>query len=406
MLSRLSLKEITPEEIFKYSKKNSVSDWNNDKNKDEGGSQLQRLIYYSQLESNYRSILNIRNPITNDLDKPETDFKDSFLMKHEYTFNEPLLIQKNSHLTKFDFSNYVFFVRMPFLYPLEDKETNKIMIKHINNEIIYKNGINLKSSSSPFKNFVEKYLKRAIEEGLYNARSISEFDPIPHKYFNVEINNWFSSNKKHMDYYDINMVHESVDFIHELFDNTEESREMSMNNMSRYRTYFSKTVKNDEDVYNMDKLVDHTKFLQYKKNEVEKVIKNQLKESVYCNGYIVFKNYEEKKHFLRSAAGIFGLHLQGRNVRFYDADFCNILESNYFYGERNIEDIRKLINSKLRLGNCHNLLVELPSYINESSNMTSNIIDKDKKIYIRFNNFLSAFKALEVFNNEPRLFNV
>lgn len=346
------------------------------------------------MESSFNTSLNIRNPVTNDVENPESDFKDAFMMKYEYSFKEPLLIQKSPSFTKFDFSNYVYFSNMPFFYPVQEKDSGKIEIKQLNNEIIIKNGINLQKSTE-FKNFVEKYLHRAVIAGNENKTNTSKV--------RVDINRMYSNTSKHDDYYDINLINESLDFIQEVFENTEEVKDESMNRIGRYRNYQKSQVdETKEEIYSIDKFLENTKYLHLRKVEVEKEIRSRLKDPILCSGLIQFDNYEEKKEFLKSGAGIFGVHLQGKNVRFMDADFCNVLEIKHYLGDINLKDLMKYINLKFRIKNAGQLQLDLPNYLNDLSEITMQTLDKpDSRIYLRFNSFLGALKAYELFKEDP-----
>jgi hypothetical protein len=69
---------------------------------------------------------------------------------------------------------------MPFLFPLKNNETQEVEMKHLNNEIIIKNGISIHQDET-YKSFVEKYLKKAFSSmfdkldveifGFYNIRN-------------------------------------------------------------------------------------------------------------------------------------------------------------------------------------------------------------------------------------------
>jgi hypothetical protein len=146
-----------------------------------------------------------------------------------------------------------------------------------------------------------------------------------------------------------------------------------------------------------------TKYIQLRKNEIEKEIKNRLKDSILCNGIIKFNSYQEKKEFLNSGAGTFGVHLQGKNVRFTDADFCNVIELSNFVNTLNLNGIKDLINIRFKLKNADFLNLEIPNYVNDVYDSSSKILDDpSQKIYIRFNSFSEAYKAIELFNEtEP-----
>lgn len=406
ILSKISLKDLSPEEIFKKARLDHDTLIISDHlyQEESNNRPLQKSIFFSQLESSFNSTLNIRNPVTNDIDKPEQDFKDAFLMKYEYMFKEPLLLQKNSNLTNFDFSTYVYFTSMPFFYPIQDKESGKTIIKHLNNEIIIKNGINL-SKSPEFKSFVEKYLFRAVLNG-FNTENNDEYTENSMKNMRVEILNCYSPKSLVNDYYDMNLVNESVDFINEVFENTDEAKHESMERMGRYRTYYKTEVdESKEEIYNMTKFIKNTKYLSLRKHEIEKEIKGRMKDPILCNGLIQFNNYEEKKMFLNSGAGTFGVHLQGKNVRFMDADFCNVLEVKHYLGDhcKNIKDLMKFINLRLKIKNENALMLEMPNYVNDISGTLSSqpLDDPDCRIYIRFNSFLNALRAYQLFKEEP-----
>lgn len=385
LVSKVSLKEISTSEILNFQK--NISQRNEGEESSQSSSNLQKSIFFNQLELNNSIVLNIRNPITSDYEKPETDFKDAFSMKQEYSFRYPLLIQKNTHQTQFDYSNFIFFHHMPFFYPVKDTETNQTVIKHLNNEIIYKNRISL-SSSPEYKNFVQKYLKRAFNatDESINAK--------------IEILNLYSVKDPHYDYYDFELINESLDFIGEVFDNTEESKNESMNRISRFRSYSkSDAVAKDADFLDMNLLLQNSKFLHLKKQEIEKNLKNKLKSPIFCNGIIQFSNYEEKKTFLRSGAGIFGIHLQGKIVKFYDADFCNLLQlSQFISDEIKIEDLLKFINSNLKIQNFQHPALEVPIY--ENSANSHDVIKTSDKLFLRFNSFLNAYKAYQILSSK------
>jgi hypothetical protein len=318
-------------------------------------------------------------------------------------FKEPLLLQKNTNLTNFDFSNYVYFTSMPFFYPIQDRESGKTTIKHLNNEIIIKNGINL-SKSPEFKTFVEKYLLRAVLNGFNTERNNDQYIENSMKNMRVEILNCFSAKSQTNDYYDINLVNESVDFISEVFEGTDEAKHESMERIGRYRTYYKTEVdESKEEIYNMNKFIENTKYLQLRKFEIEKEIKGRMKEPILCSGLIQFNNYEEKKLFLNSGAGVFGVHLQGKNVRFMDADFCNILEIKHYLGDMNLKDLMKFINLRLKIKNANGLMLEMPNYVNDISGVLSSqtLEDPDTRIYLRFNSFLNALRAYEIFKEDP-----
>lgn len=406
VLSKISLKDLSPEEIFKKARLDHdtliISDHRYQE--ESNNRPLQKSIFFSQLESSFNSTLNIRNPVTNDIDKPEQDFKDAFMMKYEYMFKEPLLLQKNSNLTNFDFSTYVYFTSMPFFYPIQDKESGKTIIKHLNNEIIIKNGINL-SKSPEFKSFVEKYLLRAVLNG-FNTENNDEYTENSMKNMRVEILSCYSPKSQVNDYYDMNLVNESVDFINEVFENTDEAKQQSMEKMGKYRTYYKTEVdESKEEIYNMTKFIENTRYLQLRKHEIEKEIKGRIKDPILCNGLIQFNNYEEKKIFLNSGAGTFGVHLQGKNVRFMDADFCNVLEVKHYLGDncKNIKDLMKFINLRFKIKNENALMLEMPNYVNDISGTLSSqtLDDPDCRIYIRFNSFLNALRAYQLFKEEP-----
>jgi hypothetical protein len=385
LVSKISIKEISPSEIFNFQKiKNNPNEGEDEKG---SSSNLQKSIHFSQLESNYSTVLNIRNPITSDYERPETDFKDAFMMKQEYSFRYPLFIQKNSHHTQFDFSNYIFFHHMPFFYPVKDVELDKTVIKHLNNEIIYKNRISL-NSSPEYKGFVQKYLKRALNAADENINP------------KIEILNMYSVKNPHYDYYDFELINESLDFIQEVFENTEEGKNESMNRISRYRTFSkSDSAGKESNIYDINRIIDETKYLMLKKHEIQKNLKNKLKNPIFCNGYIQFNDYEEKKNFLRSGAGMFGVHLQGKIVRFYDADFCNILQLSQFISEEiKIEDLMKFVNSNLKIQNFDHPMLEIPSYTNSA--LSHDVVKSSDKVFIRFNSFLNAFKAYEILSSK------
>jgi hypothetical protein len=102
------------------------------------------------------------------------------VLKNDYVFDDPLLVQKKTNSSKFDETNYVIFNQMPFLFPLKNNETQEIEMKHLNNEIIIKNGISIHHDPI-YKSFVEKYLKKAFSStfdkidveifGFYNLRN-------------------------------------------------------------------------------------------------------------------------------------------------------------------------------------------------------------------------------------------
>lgn len=397
LISKISLKELSGEEIFRFSNKGVGNDLNSMKKEKSDGQNLQRSIYYSQIESNFNKILNIRNPVTNDIDKPETDFKDSFMMKHEYAFKEKILFQRNSKATKFDFSNYVFFYGLPLFYPVEDKDTKKVMIKHLNNEILLKNEM-IKLQS--LKKFSEKYLTRALEEGLCHSSKL-EGELSTRRNIKVQIMNSFSFLNKENDYYDFNLVNESMDFVNEMFESTEESRDPSMRKISKYRTYNRSKIQDldENDLFYMDKLISNTRYLELRKAEVEGELKKNINNSIYWNGLLLFNNYEEKKHFLKSGAGIFGVHLQGKCVRFFDADFCNILMFRAA-DDIQLDELKRAINIYFTIKEQKHLLLDSPDYFNEITKMTVNQNSSNftNKVFIRFNSFLNALKAYEILN--------
>ena len=72
-------------------------------------------------------------------------------------------MQMKSNLTSFDHTNFLYFNNMPLFYPLKNKETMVIEFKHLNNEILIKNSINLKKTEL-YKNFIKTYLKKAFSE--------------------------------------------------------------------------------------------------------------------------------------------------------------------------------------------------------------------------------------------------
>ena len=90
-------------------------------------------------------------------------------MKNQYFFNFPLFVQKKNSLTKFDCSNYVIFDKMPFIFPLKNKETSEVEIKQLNNEIIFKNNINL-NHDEIYKKFVIKYIQRSFSSSFTNIK--------------------------------------------------------------------------------------------------------------------------------------------------------------------------------------------------------------------------------------------
>ena len=102
---------------------------------------------------------------------------------------------------------------------------------------------------------------------------------------------------------------------------------------------------------------------------------------------------------MRSGIGCFGLHLQGKNVKFYDADFCNILTINQTTNEMSMDQLLRHLNTQLKSQNFDGPLLEKPHYINEMLQI-DNIIGSTP-VFIRFNSFSNALKALEIFQMPP-----
>ena len=109
-----------------------------------------------------------------------------------------------------------------------------------------------------------------------------------------------------------------------------------------------------------------------------------------------------KASFLKSGAGVFGVHLQGKTVRFLDADFCNVLEIRHYLGEKTLPEINSFLNLKLKIKNS-DLILNVPNNINEVSDLisTKSVDDFIPRIYIRFNSFIDALKAYQIFKDSP-----
>ena len=108
----------------------------------------------------------------------------------------------------------------------------------------------------------------------------------------------------------------------------------------------------------------------------------------------------EKKTFLNSGAGIFGVHLQGKCVRFYDADFCNLLEmTQYVQEEPNLPDLLKYINTFFKKREFKGPLLELPKYLNPEGVVSE--LENSKQIFLRFNSFENALEAYRLMNTYP-----
>lgn len=381
ILSNISLKEVSIEEIFEETIGGDGLSFTDSEQKP-----LQKMIYFSQLESAMNTTMDIRNPITNDLEQPQDDFKDSFLLKHEYIFKEPLLIQSMGKAV-FSQSHYVYFYDMPFFYPVKEEGKKNVFIKVLNNEIIFRKKINLREDIY-FKSFVEKYLSTALKKG--NS----------HLNFQIEIINNYSKKQASSDYYDINMINETFDFIEEVFENSRDNKIKNDN----LQTIVSIKQGRSSNVFDYDELMERTKYKELRKNEIQRELKINLKRGILCSGFIRFDTYREKLEFLNSGAGKFGIHLQGMKVIFQDSDFLNLLEMNYFAKDKNLKQIMEYINFKLRVSDIENIKFHLPNYVNDIFDLSQKVIDcSEDRIFMRFNSFEETLEAYNIM--KTNLFN-
>jgi hypothetical protein len=283
---------------------------------------------------------------------------------------------------------------MPLLYPVVDKTNNDILLKQITHQFVLKSKFSYGDDfTERCKNFLTKYIKMS----LFNTdeNNVCDYVKILHAYAN--------KNKTMNDYQD-NIDNESVDYIfNEIYEPMPESKDPKLDTIiSKYKNFSKKSlrpggVNANKTIYDMDKFINETKYLHYRKIEIEKEIEDYKSLPLFCNGLIKFKNRLQKVEFLKSGAGIFGVHLQGRNVRFYDADFCNVLEFIQFRSDDfKIHEILDFINSSIKIQGYEGELFNIPEFQFQNK---INAIDTETKIYLRCNGFLDALKIYEKLNS-------
>jgi len=274
---------------------------------------------------------------------------------------------------------------LPFLYPIENINTKEVSLKHLNNEIIISNNINLKENTE-FESFLIKYLRKGLSSYFPNL--------------NIRLLNVYNIKSKlndNPDFMTQNLLNESLDFLSVLND------DMSLvgnRKDKRRKAIEGETPENQSSLVEIEKLIVDARYNDFRRQELERQIKINLKESLYYNGLIFFDTYEEKKKFLRSSIGYFGLHLQGKNIKFFDADFCNTLNLNQIASEQMpIAKLVKILNLQLKFKNFQGPLLEIPNYINELLAVEN--IEGSESVFLRFNSFTDALAASEIFAEKP-----
>ena len=299
------------------------------------------------------------------------------------------LFQKKSELTKFERSNFIFFNDLPLFFPVKPKNTNKIIIKQLTNNILLQNVLKM-NRNQYYLNF-----NKAILE-----KSLSEFSG-----FKVNIRNVFfkkdaevktSVNNMEMENHDndsIDLIITSPDF--------EELQIKKIKTKKNTTSKIEPKSTKKESPVGMEDLIENTKFLEYKKIESDEILKKYANSFIFSNGFVVTKDYQTKCDILKSSAGIFGFHILGRkNISLMDADFLHFMSIKNI-GEENItyKELVKKLNNELKLNNFTGPLLELPE--NKSHvDLSNEYFFPNSKVNIRFNSFRYFYEANQIFETK------
>jgi hypothetical protein len=151
---------------------------------------------------------------------------------------------------------------------------------------------------------------------------------------------------------------------------------------------------------NIEDIINDKKYLHYRINEIENEIKKHYKASIFCSGLLHFDTYGEKIEFLRSSVGYFGLYIDGKNIKFLDADFANYISIQHIISnDVTLEKLLNHLNIQLRAKNYDDNLLEIPNYKYEKLNFE--FIEMKKTVYVRFNSFITALSAYRIFKFYP-----
>jgi hypothetical protein len=282
------------------------------------------------------------------------------------------MLQNNSNETKMSKSNYVYFMGMPFLYPIKDNK-GQIIIKHLCNHDWISQKLNI---IEKMESFSHCYLKRSLQD--------------INKDVNVEYSGlyFYPMNNKNS-YIDHYMIDESIDFVNMNYHD--------LNGAKGSTKITGKKNLNDKSISLKD-IIDDPYYITLKKREIDVQIKNNSRESIYFNGFLRFNTYEEKLNFLNTGVYWFGLNVHNRSfIRFSDADFVNMIKiTDHRWLNKDSKLVLKDVNRIL--GNKNSgLEFYMPEYLDKG-------IPRDKiwekSIWLRFNNFEDCYKAMKIM--EPK----
>eukprot|EP00340_Litonotus_pictus_P003388 CAMPEP_0170528256 /NCGR_PEP_ID=MMETSP0209-20121228/13758_1 /TAXON_ID=665100 ORGANISM="Litonotus pictus, Strain P1" /NCGR_SAMPLE_ID=MMETSP0209 /ASSEMBLY_ACC=CAM_ASM_000301 /LENGTH=613 /DNA_ID=CAMNT_0010819353 /DNA_START=384 /DNA_END=2225 /DNA_ORIENTATION=+ len=407
---------------------------------------LTAYVHYNNLTSNFNNFLQIQDSFLSDVSpttemNPEENFRDAFVLNHQYKFTSPLLIQSNPEHTKFDSSNYVYFTNMPFVYPLvktednftkkrgkvtkqkegsgnssdsdseiinDDISLNNLVLKQLTNEILIRNSVNLNNNQS-YHNFIKKFLLRSLDNSRFNPE--------------VQILRYYqkSPEQTNKTVLDIREVEQARDYLEDFFASD------IYNDPSFEENFKNKRItKGSRKVSSSSSIMINSDFMNFKRSEIDNQLKKAVESTIFCNGFLKFPSYSQKTQFLLSPGKIFGVHLFGKRIEFFDADFCNMLKmtlknhisskndslrvskikglepfKSEMEGISSLVELLNLLNIELKSGNYHGDLLEKPQYID--SNLNFSDLKEGDTIMIRMNSFMNALEASEILNSAAYL---
>ena len=136
-------------------------------------------------------------------------------------------------------------------------------------------------------------------------------------------------------------------------------------------------------------------YMEARKKEINQSLSADMCKYLYTSGFLEFSSYEGKVAFLNSACSSFGLNLQGKNVKFVDADFVNLLGIKVRKSkELRVIDICAILNKLFGKKSSGITQVEVPDFMfydASKEQMYTEILDGT--LYVRFNSFDQLWKA-------------